>query len=478
MAHMPQLSARFRAASRVCGVIVSAVGALVFLAWAVHDPTLDRALAGHFIMQLNTGLLFVLAGAGLWLRPRVAATVCGGAVALGGAYMVLEHVRAGAVLPGRMEPDTASGFLLVGAAIALRHSQHRVAARAAEAMTIACLLIAMVGLFGFTYNVKFFFGVTQYVRMTLGTALAFVALGLGTLFAEPERGVMATVVSDSAGGVMARRLYPAAIAIPILLGQLTLAGETLRLYNGKFGLSLFLLTSIVVFVLLVSLTYRSLDRTDGERMRLAAVLLEEAERRHIAKELHDEVGQSLTALKLRLQVADASEQVVQARSLVDELLTRVSNLSLDLRPAMLDDLGLLPALVWLFERYAKQTGVKVEFAHAGLDGRMSPVVETAAFRIVQEALTNVARHAKVPSVDVRVWRDGAALAVQVADRGKGFDVAAALAAGRSTGLSGMRERAAALGGTLTIEARAGRGTRLFAELPLPPDRARTKMANA
>jgi signal transduction histidine kinase len=267
---------------------------------------------------------------------------------------------------------------------------------------------------------------------------------------------------------MARRLYPAAIVIPILLGQLTLAGERLRLYNGKFGLSLFLLTSIVVFVLLVSLTYRSLDRTDAERMRLAAVLLEEAERRHIAKELHDEVGQSLTALKLRLQVADASEQVVQARGLVDELLTRVSNLSLDLRPAMLDDLGLLPALVWLFERYTSQTNVKVSFAHAGIDGqRLSPVVETAAFRIVQEALTNVARHAAVPSVDVRVWRNGESLSVQVADGGKGFDVGAALAAGRSTGLSGMRERAAALGGTMEIESSASGGTRLTAELPLP-----------
>jgi signal transduction histidine kinase len=284
------------------------------------------------------------------------------------------------------------------------------------------------------------------------------------------------VVSDSAGGVMARRLYPAAIAIPILLGQLTLIGEGLRLYNGKFGLSLFLLTSIVVFVLLVSLTYRALDRTDGERMRLAAVLLEEAERRHLAKELHDEVGQSLTALKLRLQVADPSEQVVQARGLVEELLQRVSNLSLDLRPAMLDDLGLLPALVWLIERYAAQTNVQVEFAHAGLDGRVSPIVETAAFRIVQEALTNVARHAAVPSVSVRVWRDGQTMSVQVADAGKGFDAEAALAAGRSTGLSGMRERAAALGGTLVIEARAGAGTRLTAELPLPAGDARSKMA--
>src|SRR5262249_34961918 len=160
---------------------------------------------------------------------------------------------------------------------------------------------------------------------------------------------------------------------------------------------------------LVSLTYRALDRTDAERMRLAAVLLEEAERRHIAKELHDEVGQSLTALKLRLQVAGADEQVVQARALVDELLTRVSNLSLGLRPAMLDDLGLLPALVWLFDRYTSQTRVQVQFAHAGLEGRVSPVVETAAFRIVQEALTNVARHAAVQTVDVRVWRDGRAL---------------------------------------------------------------------
>jgi len=166
--------------------------------------------------------------------------------------------------------------------------------------------------------------------------------------------------------------------------------------------------------------------------------------------------------------------VVQARGLVDELLQRVSNLSLDLRPAMLDDLGLLPALVWLFERYTSQTTVKVEFAHAGLDGRMSPIVETAAFRIVQEALTNVARHAGVPSVNVRVWRDGESLSVQIADGGKGFDVAAALAAGKSSGLSGMRERAAALGGKMEIES-ASDGTRLTAELPLPSAPAPAKM---
>src|SRR3954471_13826581 len=79
MAHMPQLSARFRAASRVCGVVVSAVGALVFAAWALNNPTLHRALSGHFIMQLNAGLAFLVAGAALWLRPRALATACGAA---------------------------------------------------------------------------------------------------------------------------------------------------------------------------------------------------------------------------------------------------------------------------------------------------------------------------------------------------------------------------------------------------------------
>jgi signal transduction histidine kinase len=473
MASDARLTSQFRAASRGAGVIVSAVGALVFLGWLVDDARLNRVLAGHFIMQLNTGLAFILAGAALWLRPRVPSALCALAVLVGGGYMVIEHARAAAWVPGRMEPDTALGFALVGTALILRRLDGRAAARVAEGLTIGCLLIALVGLFGFTYSVKFFFGISQYSRMTLGTALAFVALGLGILFSSPERGVMAMVTSDSAGGVMARRLFPAAIAIPILLGWLTLIGEGLRLYNGKFGLSLFLLTSIVVFVLLVSWTYGSLDRTDAERMRLAAVLLEEAERRHIAKELHDEVGQSLTALKLRLQVAEPSEQVVQARGLVDELLQRVSNLSLDLRPAMLDDLGLVPALVWLCERYTAQTSVQVELMHSNVDQRMSPVVETAAFRIVQEALTNVARHAGVARATVRVWRDERGVGVQVSDDGKGFDADAALAAGRSTGLSGMRERAAALGGTLAIESAPGGGTRLQAELPLPAtERAR------
>ena len=116
--------------------------------------------------------------------------------------------------------------------------------------------------------------------------------------------------------------------------------------------------------------------------------------------------------------------------------------------------------------------------HSAVDGRMSPVVETAAFRIVQEGLTNVARHAKVQRATVRVWRDERVVGVQVNDGGAGFDTKAALGAGDSSGLTGMRERATALGGTLSIESHAGKGTCLQAELPLPAGDEPAKMGPA
>jgi PAS domain S-box-containing protein len=200
--------------------------------------------------------------------------------------------------------------------------------------------------------------------------------------------------------------------------------------------------------------------------------VQEAERRRIARELHDEVGQGLTGLKLVLDGVDripldaARAQLRDMQELVNELLTRIRDLSLDLRPGMLDDLGLLPALLWLFGRYSAQTNVHVAFEHSGLDRRFSPEVETAAYRIVQEALTNVARHAGVRRATVRAWADARTVTVQVADEGSGFDPSVALAGATSSGVMGMRERAGLLGGQLTLESAPGAGTRLCAEFPL------------
>jgi signal transduction histidine kinase len=216
-------------------------------------------------------------------------------------------------------------------------------------------------------------------------------------------------------------------------------------------------------------------RSEEARQVLSHRLLEvqETERRTLARELHDEVGQTLTLLKLALEqglssaAAETPAKLERARSILLDLIARVRNMSLDLRPSMLDDLGLLPALLWQFERYTNQTGIRVLFSQVGLDGRrFGPHVETAAFRVVQEALTNTARHSKVKKASVFLEAEESSLRLQVQDSGGGFDVEAALASGKSSGLRGMFERVRLLGGQMRVNSDPGAGTFLTAELPL------------
>jgi PAS domain S-box-containing protein len=211
------------------------------------------------------------------------------------------------------------------------------------------------------------------------------------------------------------------------------------------------------------------ERLQALSRRLVDV--QETERRHFARELHDEIGQGLTGLALTLEMSrrgrpeEARGHLADAQALVLELMARVRQLSLDLRPAMLDDLGLVPALQWLFERYTAQTGVAVAFRHTGV-GRLPPDVETAVYRIVQEALTNVARHARVREVAVRLAATPERLQLEVEDRGAGFDADAAQTASATGGLLGMRERVSLLGGRLSLTSAPAHGTRLTADLPL------------
>ncbi len=205
---------------------------------------------------------------------------------------------------------------------------------------------------------------------------------------------------------------------------------------------------------------------------------QETERRRIARELHDEIGQALTGVKMMLEMAerqagtneantgDPSSPLPELRNAIDDALTRVRELSLDLRPGMLDSLGLLPALLWRFETYTRQTGIQVEFHHIGLDQRFAPDVETAAYRIVQEALTNVARYAAVPVVKVHVNGSNEAVRLYVIDEGLGFDAEKAMASGLSTGLASMRERATLVGGVFLVSSTPGAGTTIEVELPL------------
>lgn len=212
------------------------------------------------------------------------------------------------------------------------------------------------------------------------------------------------------------------------------------------------------------------ERMKGMSQQLIAV--QEAERRTIALELHDQIGQILTGLKLKLEMLarlpqeEAVNRLDEAQTLVNELILRTRELSLDLRPATLDHLGLMSAMLRHFRAYTSQTQVEVDFQHSGLDGkRFKPELETAVFRIVQEGLTNIARHSGAGEALVSIWAGRETLTVEIEDRGCGFDVAATLADSRSNGLTGMRERATLLGGDFRVDS-GPEGTKLSVRWPL------------
>jgi len=199
----------------------------------------------------------------------------------------------------------------------------------------------------------------------------------------------------------------------------------------------------------------------------------EAESRSIGRELHDQIGQMLTALQLTLDMipqlpAEAAiKKMTVAQNLVGELLERVSKMTLELRPPMLDDLGLIPTLLWHVNRYHDQTGIAVDFRHGGNDTkRFAPEIESTAYRVIQEALTNIARHAKASSARLQVFVQNEALQIFIEDHGQGFDVLNTLAETPSSGLRGMRERIGLMNGKFEIESKANEGTLITIEIPL------------
>ncbi|MBD1914596.1 MULTISPECIES: PAS domain S-box protein [Cyanophyceae] len=218
------------------------------------------------------------------------------------------------------------------------------------------------------------------------------------------------------------------------------------------------------------------DRTRLQSLSRQLLEAQETERRFLAHELHDEIGQALTAVNLNLHRLDrmiANPQIdaplQDCLAIVDGALQQVRNLSLDLRPSMLDDLGLVPALRWYINRHAERSGLQEILVCRNIPHGLLDSTETACFRIVQEALTNIARHAQATAVTVTIEQVDQTLHLTVEDNGLGFDVATvdrAKTEGTSLGLLGMEERSKLIGGHLTIASSPGQGTCIHLQLPL------------
>ena len=201
-----------------------------------------------------------------------------------------------------------------------------------------------------------------------------------------------------------------------------------------------------------------------------AVAAQELERRRLARELHDETGQALTSMLLGLNAVEraatqdeARAAAADLRALVVETLQEVRRLAVDLRPTALDDFGLVPALKRLGQSARERSGLDVQVEAPLGSARLPPEVETAVYRIVQEAVTNVVKHASARHLSVFLTRRGDTLVGVIEDDGRGFDPGAPRA---GVGLVGMRERVELLDGHLTVDSTPGRGTTLLVELPL------------
>ena len=223
----------------------------------------------------------------------------------------------------------------------------------------------------------------------------------------------------------------------------------------------------------------TLRQTENRQRQLLerVISVQEEERKRVARELHDQTGQPLSSLIMTLEVleqscelGDVAKHVADLREIATGVLDQVHDLALELRPSMLDDLGLIAALRHTFRQFQHRFRLPVDFQVLGLDRiRLTPEIETTLFRITQEALTNVAKHAQARNVGVLLENRGTSIVLMVEDDGRGFlveEVMGSRVQSQNLGLYGMQERASLVGGRLSIESVLGEGTAVFVDLPI------------
>jgi signal transduction histidine kinase len=531
----------------VAGSAVAVLGAFVLFGWALNLPIVMTWTIGGLRMIPLTALCFVLAGGSLAMAVRTHRTPTTEAIqqtlaALVATIAVLtfyEYVRGGdsefdrllfgsrlgqtpAYASGRIAINSAASFLLYSLALlVVPHDQRRKDLRAQMFATPA-LLISLIAILGYVFGVKGMYSLSQSAGMALPTAVALLVLGIGIIFAVRDRGVPALLMDEGPAGVLTRRLLPAAVFAPIVLGVIRLAGESAGIYESEFGVSLFSFATILTFVGLVLWSARVLRETDKERVDLLALEKEarahaenargeaevaraEAERANNSKTdflavMSHELRTPLTAIMgyeellsdgitgpvtelQRQQLGRINASARHLLGLIDEILTfarvdigreRVRWESISVNNTLADAAALVESMA---------TAKKLRFVLTLLDEDQSIQTDGTKLRqMLVNLLSNGIKFTDKGDVHLGCSVSNGILEVSIADTGCGIaaeniefvfepfwqaeQTATRKTGGTGLGLSVTRKLARLLGGDVTVASRLGAGTTFLLTLPM------------
>lgn len=492
----------------VSAVFAIVVGCASMIGWAGDLPPLLSWGSNDISIKFNASVCITLAGIALLLGAVDPARVksirlSAGVTASIASATLFQHISginlgidtlifdeainaAATSEPGRMGIPASLALTVIGLALVLTTFGRT--RRAAARLAVFSLCIAALPLAGYLFGADQLFSIPRYTGIAFRTAAMIAVLSLGVIALVREHGLATTFSREDAGGAMFRRLALPLVLLSVTVGLVRLRAQDAGYFDTAFGTAARTWVEIVIMLGLLWWTAESLSRSEARSRDTARVKDEndtlrrievstESERRRIARDMHDHIGQSLTALRLKLDLlqkkvapdAAWAKDVANVGEHARKLDADISLLVWQMRPGVLDTHGLASALNSFVREWSQTNGIEAEFHATSSARRLPRETETHLYRIIQEALNNILKHANATKVSITMTLLPEEGILAVEDNGTGFDTEADAmhtTEGSGFGLIGMRERAVLVGGRLEVESSPGGGTAVLVRVPI------------
>lgn len=480
-------------------------GAISLLGWVAGIPRFIDWDGNGIAIKFNAAICIISAGIALLISAffperKTPIRVFGCVAAVIAAATLFQHLTgidlridtlffdevpnaSAATTPGRMGPPASISLLILGLALIL--ATFRRARSMAAALGLGALFVATLPLIGYLFGANQLYSLPRATSVAFQTALMLFVLAFGVVALIKDKGIAAALLQNDAGGVMFRSLLLPLTGVSLALGFTRVFLQEEGYVDTAFGTAIRTLVEICLLLGLMWWTAERLSRLDARSRDALKVFAEnetlrriseaqEAERKRIARDLHDHIGQQLTALRLKLGALqkktvtnqELADEIARVSEQTKKLDSDISLLVWQMRPGVLDSHGLASALNSLVREWSINHGINAELHATSSDRRLPPEIETNLYRIIQEALNNIVKHAyaKNVSITLNYLEDEAVLVIE--DDGIGFDPdTSRVHEAGGFGLVGMKERAAIVGGRLEIESKAGKGTTILVRVP-------------